>query len=275
MSKNKNQNMDLDFVTPFVELFHDVAVGLGKLLIEGLKFLYKKWNKNYFEITKIEEKHLSAKKNTKNPKALGYSANQRKELKLSEIDFSKHSFIVGGAGFGKTNLISLLQENSLQNERPIIFIDPKGDLEALETFRSLCKIYKRTCYVFSEHHKDSIKLNPFRDGSINQVTDRIISAFEWTEPFYKNVSTDALSRALRIIQNSRRPYSLSNICSVLEESFNTKETLGLRVMLGQLNESDFGRILEDVSVRAQSQRPDSRLNPASHIIKFDPSLIRL
>jgi len=245
MSKNKNQNMDLDFVTPFVELFHDVAVGLGKLLIEGLKFLYKKWNKNYFEITKIEEKHLSAKKNTKNPKALGYSANQRKELKLSEIDFSKHSFIVGGAGFGKTNLISLLQENSLQNERPIIFIDPKGDLEALETFRSLCKIYKRTCYVFSEHHKDSIKLNPFRDGSINQVTDRIISAFEWTEPFYKNVSTDALSRALRIIQNSRRPYSLSNICSVLEESFNTKETLGLRVMLGQLNESDFGRILED------------------------------
>lgn len=245
MNKEKNKNLDLDFVTPFVEIFHELAVELGKALVEFAKFLYKKWNKNYFEVTKIEETHLYVKKKSENEKALGYSSNHKKELILSEIDFSKHSFIVGAAGFGKTNLISLLQEHSLQKERPIIFIDPKGDLEALETFRSLCKKYKRNCYVFSEHHKDSIKLNPFREGSINQVTDRIISAFEWTEPFYKNVSTDALSKALRKIQESKKPYALENICSVLEESFNSKETLGLRVMLSQIKESDFGKILEE------------------------------
>jgi len=245
MNKEKNKNIDLDFVTPFVEIFHELAVEFGKALVELAKFLYKKWNKDYFEVTKIEDSHLKVKKKTENEKALGYSSNHKKELILSEIDFSKHSFIVGAAGFGKTNLISLLQEHSLQKERPIIFIDPKGDLEALETFRSLCKKYKRTCYIFSEHHKNSIKFNPLRDGSINQVTDRIISAFEWTEPFYKNVSTDALSKALRKIQESKKPYSLENICSVLEESFNSKETLGLRVMLSQIKESDFGRILEE------------------------------
>lgn len=245
MNKDKSKSMGLDFVTPFVEIFHELGVEFGKAMIELTKYLYKKWNKNYFEVTKIEEKHLYSKKKTDNERALGYSANHKKELCLSEVDFSKHSFIVGAAGFGKTNLISLLQEHSLQNKRPVIFIDPKGDLEALETFRALCKKHDRTCYIFSEHHKDSIKLNPFRDGSINQVTDRIISAFEWTEPFYKNVSTDALSKALRKIQESRKPYSLSNICNVLEESFNTKETMGLRVMLSQINESDFGRILED------------------------------
>lgn len=241
----KNKSQGLDFITPFAEIFHELVVHTGRLTVLGAKKAYQKWNKNYFEVTKIEEKHLYKNKKTQNPIALGYSANQGRELDLNEIDFSKHSFIVGAAGFGKTNLISILQEFSLQKGRPIIFIDPKGDLEALETFKALCLKYKRKCYIFSEHYPESIKLNPFRDGSINQVTDRIISSLEWTEPFYKNVSTDALSKALRKLQDNQRPYSLANICSVLEESFNTKETLGLRVMLSQINESDFGKILEE------------------------------
>lgn len=245
MSKDKKQQSDFDFVTPIVEIVHELGVELFKALFELGKFLYKKWNKDFYEINKIEEKHLKKRKTTDNEKSLGFSANQNKALNLNEIDFSKHSFIVGAAGFGKTNLISILQEHSLQTEKPIIFIDPKGDLEALETFRAICKKYNRKCYIFSEHHKDSIKLNPLRDGSVNQVVDRIMTSFEWSEPFYKNVSADALSKALKQLQASRKPFSLSNICEVLETSYKTEQTLGLRVMLSQINESDFGKILVD------------------------------
>ena len=123
-SKNKNSAPGLDLVSPFVEIIHELGTELVKGIFELTKFLYKKWNKNYFEISKIEEKHLYKSKQTKNPTAIGYSTNSKRELPLSEIDFSKHSFIVGAAGFGKTNLISLLQEHSLQNKKPIIFIDP-------------------------------------------------------------------------------------------------------------------------------------------------------
>lgn len=241
----KNKSNGIDFVTPFAEIFHELVVHSGKLIVLGSKKAYQKWNKNYFEVTKIEERHLYKNKKTTSPISLGYSSNKNQELNLDEIDFSKHSFIVGAAGFGKTNLISILQEYSLQKGRPIIFIDPKGDLEALETFKALCKKYNRKCYIFSEHYRESIKLNPFREGSINQVTDRIISALEWSEQFYKNVSAEALSKALRKLQDMKKPYSLSNICDVLEESFNTKETLGLRVQLNQIRESDFGKILEE------------------------------
>lgn len=245
MSKEKKQQSDFDFITPLVEIVHELSVELFKILFEFGKFLYKKWNKDFYEIKKIEERHLKKRKTTIGETAIGYSANQNKALNLNDIDFSKHSFIVGAAGFGKTNLISILQEHSLRIDKPIIFIDPKGDLEALETFRTICKKYNRKCYIFSEHHKDSIKLNPLRDGSVNQVVDRIMTAFEWTEPFYKNVSADALSKALKQLQASRKPFSLSNICEVLEESFKTEQTLGLRVMLSQINESDFGNILVD------------------------------
>ncbi len=241
----KNNDTGFDYITPIVEVFHDVSVGIVTLLLDAIKWAYKQWNKNYFELEKIEEKHLHSNKKATKDNSIGYSANQRRELNLSEIDFSKHSFIVGAAGFGKTNLISILQENSLQNERPIIFIDPKGDLEALETFRALCKKYNRTCHIFSEHYKHSIKLNPLREGSINQVTDRIISSLEWSEQFYKNVAMDALSQALRKLQEAKRPFSLTNICSILDESFNTKETLGLRVQLNNIRNSDFGKVLEE------------------------------
>lgn len=242
---NKGHDSSFDFVTIFVEVFHDISVGLVTMLIDLAKEGYKRWNKDYFEIEKIEEKHLHSKKKATKDNSIGYSANQKRELNLSEIDFSKHSFIVGAAGFGKTNLISLLQEHSLQNEKPIIFIDPKGDLEALETFRALCNKYNRECHIFSEHYKKSIKLNPFKEGSINQVTDRIISSLEWSEQFYKSVAVDALSNTLRILQEKKSPFSLSNICTVLDESFKTNETLGLRVQLNSLRNSDFGKNLEE------------------------------
>ena len=63
----------------------------------------------------------------------------KKPMLLKEIDFRRHSFIVGASGFGKTNLISILQENSLRHDKPIIFFDPKGDTEALNTFKGICE----------------------------------------------------------------------------------------------------------------------------------------
>lgn len=242
-NKNNNNSQGLDLVSPLVEIAHELGTELVKLIIFLTKWAYRKWNKNYFEVTKIEERHLKVKKKTQNANALGYSTNHRKELALCDIDYKMHSFIVGASGFGKTNLISILQEHSLQTERPIIFIDPKGDLEAITDFKELCKKYNRTCYIFSEHQKDSIKLNHFREGSLSLVTNRIISALEWSEPFYKNVSIDALSKALKIIQDSQKEFSLASICEVLNTSFNSKETLGLRVQLDQILISDFGKLL--------------------------------
>jgi type IV secretory pathway VirB4 component len=48
-------------------------------------------------------------------------------MNLSEINFKNHTFIAGASGFGKTNLISILQEHSLRKNKPIIFID-LGDI---------------------------------------------------------------------------------------------------------------------------------------------------
>ena len=113
------------------------------------------------------------------------------------LTLKRHNFVVGASGFGKTNLINLLQDNCLKNDKPIIFFDPKGDIEALNMFKQLCEKNKRPCYIFSEHFDDSISLNPVLEGTVSQISERIMSSFEWSEQFYMNQSRRSLNKALK------------------------------------------------------------------------------
>ena len=133
--KSKNENQGLDLVTPLVEIIHMSAVMLGKLLFMLMGYLWRKYVSKSTPLEKIEQRRLGVKKTTDAPDTLGIDTKLRRPLYLSEIDFKRHSFIVGATGFGKTNLISILQENSLKNKRPIIFFDPKGDMKALTELR--------------------------------------------------------------------------------------------------------------------------------------------
>jgi len=235
----------LDLVTPLVEIIHEVA----KISIHAgwalLKYIWNKLTNADPELKKIERKHLKSKKQTNDMKALGHATNLKHSLNLSEIDFGKHNFIVGAAGFGKTNLISILQEYSLHRGLPIIFFDPKGDLEALLTFKKLCELYGRECYIFSEHYNEVIKLNPVKEGSINQVVDRIMCAFDWSEQFYKDIAQKTLRDILVNLQKKKITFSLRSILSELQENHKSDKTLGLETKLESLVESDFGKLLVD------------------------------
>lgn len=242
--KNKNNDIaQLDLFTPIVEVVHKLGVEILKLLWELTKLIVRKITKAEPELKKIKRKELSNKKTTKKTDALGIDTKTKKEIMLNAINFSAHSFIVGASGFGKTNLISVLQEHSLQNNVPVIFFDPKGDLEALTTFKNLCESYNKTCYVFSEFHEDAITLNPVLEGSYNQVADRIMGAFEWSEQYYKDVCYRFLMKALKDLSCQGLEFSLKNIHEVLIEKYECKEITGLLVKIESILESDFGPFL--------------------------------
>ena len=46
--------------------------------------------------------------------------------------------------------------------------------------------------------------------------------------------TNTCKQIEKKLQETKSPFSLSNICAVLDESFNSKETLGLRVQLNSI-----------------------------------------
>lgn len=242
-NKKQNQSDGFDLVSPFVEAIHLLFVMIGEVLIELIKLLYSRYKAGSVPVRKIEQKELKVKKQAHEDQHLGYSINRRKPFELKNLDFSKHSLIVGAAGFGKTNLISILQEQSLREGKPIIFFDPKGDLEALLTFKALCEKYKRKCYIFSEHYYDSIKLNPLKLGSTNQISDRIMSAFEWTEPFYKDLCQNVLFEIIDELKKQKIEISLPAIIDLYKEKYKSEKTIGLLTKLQNINSTDFGKIL--------------------------------
>ena len=254
--KSKKSN-DLDLFQPVVEIFHELCMMVFTLVVEVAKFGWRKATNKAPPLQKIERKALQSKRETKNEDSLGIDTKTRKDIKLSEIDFKKHSFIVGASGFGKTNLISLLQENSLKENKPIVFFDPKGDLEALNTFKRLCEKKNRPCYIFSEHYKDSISLNPVFEGTVNQVSDRIMRSFDWSEQYYKDASRRSLSEALKKIKKDGKEFNLKTIYDYLCQMEN-KENLGLIVKLQSIVESDFGKILSEDKGMTFSQIREER-----------------
>lgn len=243
---NNDKQGDLpDLVTPFIEVAQDIVSMTFKGLWMLTKFLYRKITNAEAEIKKIDRKYLKRKKTTQNSLALGVDLDSKKDILFDSINFQKHSFIVGASGFGKTNLITMLQEDRLKKGIPIIFIDPKGDLEALLTFKNLCRKYQRKCHIFSEYYPDSISLNPLLEGTNNQVCDRIMRAFDWSEQFYKDASSRALTKALKDLRRDEKDFTIKNINGVLNAKYYHKDIVGLIAKLESILESDFSPILND------------------------------
>jgi conjugal transfer pilus assembly protein TraD len=240
--KDKNQRPQLDLFTPFYEIFHELCLIICDLGKELAMLSFRKITGKTPPLEKIEQKRLGVGKQTEMEGALGVDTKTKRPILMSEIDFRRHSFIVGASGFGKTNLISILQEHSLKKDKPIIFFDPKGDMEALTTFKRICEKYHKPCYIFSEHYKDSISLNPILEGTINQVVDRIMRSFDWSEPYYRDASRRSLTQAFKKLEKEKRDFTLKAVFDelVLLES---KENVGLIAKLEAILVSDFGRIL--------------------------------
>jgi hypothetical protein len=255
--KNNNKSNDLDLFTPIIEIFHELCMMVVGLLAELGKYTWRRITKSPAEVQKIERDALRSKKTTIKAEALGVDTRSRKDILLKDIDFTKHSFIVGASGYGKTNLISMLQENSLKSNKPIIFIDPKGDMDALKTFKRLCEQNNRPCYIFSEHYEDSITLNPVMEGTVSQVSERIMQSFEWSEQFYQNQARRSLNKALKKILEDGQVFTLKRIYDYLCH-IETKDNLGLLVQLENILESDFGKILSDDKGMTFSQIRDER-----------------
>lgn len=244
--KTNKDNQDLDIVAPFVELFHELLIMSATALFHSAKFILgKTWGvfrPSSPKVSKIERASLNVKATTGLGAALGVDACNKKPFLLNDINTQRHSAIVGASGFGKTNLMSILQEHTLKKDRPIIFIDPKGDLEAMTTFKELCESWGKSCYIFSEFYENSISLNPVLEGSVNQISDRLMRCFTWTEEFYKSACQRTLNKVLLEIQKDGKKFSLKTIYDYYlnhEDKFNT----GLINHLEAIILSDFGKVL--------------------------------
>ncbi|MBC7428533.1 MAG: DUF87 domain-containing protein [Bacteriovorax sp.] len=252
MSKNhkKQQNDGLDFVTPFVEVFTMLVEELIKILSVVIEFIIKKiidYVKvhllNRRELRAITNKELKSKKKCEQNDTLGYSTNHRTPFYFNELSTTKHTAIIGSTGSGKTVCTYLLIENALRKGMPVIYFDPKPNHENINTFQKICEANNKKLYVFSDIVSKPTPFNPLSGGNLGDISDKIINALEWSEPFYKNESIEALDDVLVALTVSNTPITFKTIVEELKKHKNLKNIKGLYNQLNKVALSEYGLML--------------------------------
>ena len=199
------------------------------------------------KLFKVDLSMLDCDRKSLDESHLGWSINAERAYPLNYFAPGKNTFIIGASGWGKTNLINILQENCLKRNQGLVFVDPKGSLEAVSTFKSLCRYYKKNYYVFSEYDKEATSFNPIADMTNSQRLSTIMRSFDWGKTpnlYYYNESQKALMTVLSELSIKESEFDLYDVYKKLKTEHDREETSGLLAQFKILLESDFGKLFK-------------------------------
>ena len=115
-----------------------------------------------------------------------------------------HVQILGATGRGKTESIIIAWiARDLDEGRSVLLIDGKGDPELADKIEEATRFLKQPVdlVLFDlGNPKTSCTTNPLANGTAQQITDRIFTAFEFEDPYYKSVQYDVCGSIISLIQ---------------------------------------------------------------------------
>jgi len=248
MTSNKQKNNSGTLLDPFVDIAvegADAIAGLIHLSINKSIENFINSQKNKKNVKPVLDNYRHVSKNTINVLAIGYSVSTKKDLFFTSIPWRRHTWILGGSGFGKSNCFTLLMENAIKSNNALMQIDPKGTRSEIEQFKKLNKFYKRDYYVFSEIESSPRTYNPLLGKDNTQRTILIMRSLKWSEVYYQTMAETAIQESLEEMEEVGVKISIPNLFRHLLEFKNNKETSGLISQLRNIVKSPFGKLLED------------------------------
>lgn len=166
---------------------------------------YKNWkNFNFFAFQKRQD-----------TKKIEKEFNQIPEKNLIKLDnhfglntgtLNQHTLLVGTTGSGKTaTLLSIIKQLNTKLKQTTIIIDGKGDVDLINKI----KTFDSNSYIWKID--GSVNYNPFSQKDPVVLTDKIMSLFEFSEPFYKDKASHFLKLLINILIEKNIPLSLKMI----------------------------------------------------------------
>jgi hypothetical protein len=250
MNKDLKNNNGLEGI--FVPIVEEVTNLITKG-VEGGSKNFAEFVKNGFKFKekinpylRLSSHMLSNKRQMDDEEYLGWAVNYDRPFHLNKIDPTRHVFLIGASGWGKTNLLNILMANVLKKNQAIIFLDPKGTKEAIKNFKKLCRYYGKQYAIFSEFDSEAQSFNPIADMTNTQRVAMIMRSFDWGEKpnqYYLNESSNALEAALTTLtsDNEKKDIDLFDVYNELKAKHTKEETSGLLTQFRLLLNSDFGK----------------------------------
>lgn len=137
--------------------------------------------------------------------ACGLSSD-REEVHVKTKQRIMHTQIVGTTNAGKTESVILpwaIQD--VKQGRGLLLIDGKSDKDLLDKlYAYACKYGRQDDFrLFSlSNISKSQTFNPLTDGTADEITERLFSAFTFENQFYRSLQYEVLSQVLRIFESS-------------------------------------------------------------------------
>lgn len=142
-------------------------------------FNYKK----DLKVSKKSELLPSKQKNNSSDIYIGINGKRKVYLPAN----SKHVFVVGTTGSGKTVALSNFIKTATENSYGLLLIDGKGDINN-DSLLDIVKKLKneRKLYIIDLNNPTCCdKYNPFKNTSVTVIKDMLISMSDWSEEHYK------------------------------------------------------------------------------------------
>lgn len=177
--------------------------GLILLLITLIIHLIKKKTKGISERGTL----LSPLWSPSPDKILVGQTKDQLELYLSDDKRCTHVQIIGTTGRGKTQSVVIPWAlRDLIRRKSVLLIDGKGSRDvpvilnkAIEDNGLDVKVHEFDL----DKPESSVKINPLKAGSPQQITDRIFSAFDFDDSFYRAVQYDICGYLMRLIKETK------------------------------------------------------------------------
>ena len=190
-----------------------VTTKSGDVLKKKEEQKYKAFRKNRVKFLGKKQQHYRNKP-TKEV-FVGYTDfKERVAIGTNELNY--HMLATGGTGTGKTTLIASLMEAALQQEKPVIFMDGKGERKSMLEFKALCEAYGRKVYLFSE--MDELTYNPIKNGTPTETRDKLMSLFSFSSEgdgaYYTDIASRYLQLVVKLIDEAGVPREIKTIAKL-------------------------------------------------------------
>jgi len=177
-------------------------------------------------------------------------------------DNSKHIFVCGTTGSGKTVALSNFIESGIMKNYGMLIIDGKGDIgdgSIFEITKKFCMEQNRELLIVDMNNPiKSAKYNPFKEASNTMCKDMLINMTDWSEEHYKSNAERYLQRLIKLLEIKGEDLSFTKIIEHISVNkfeelsvWLTKEKLQSKEEhLNNLNiAKSSGKITENASAR--------------------------
>lgn len=183
---------------------------------------------SYFVLQKIELNTLSKGiknqlfKKTEGSVFCGFEKGTKKPVFITQAQRTMHTQIVGTTNAGKTESVILpwaIQD--IENGNGLIIIDGKSDRGLLnKLWAYTCKFGRENDFqLFSLGHiEESSQYNPLLGDSPEEIIERVFSAFEFENSYYKNVQFEVFANLIRLFFIAERPITFKELNRCLNDS---------------------------------------------------------